>query len=242
MIRNPARKQLLPRGPFTQVADGVFCVDANIQSIDKFRRMTVLVLPDKRLVVHSGIRLEEPEMAPIDALGNVAYYLYVPNAFHDPDASWFAERYPTARVLAPQSIIEKARMKMRVDSTLEQGWPEEFSGILRHLTIRGIRFHETAYLHVPSGTLILVDLIFNLKKEFFNGRPIGRFLMKLNHAYDRFGMTRLTQLLVCNHAAFQASLKQILTWDFDRVIVSHGAILERGGKEAVRSALSHYLD
>jgi hypothetical protein len=30
----------------------------------------------------------------------------------------------------------------------------------------------------------------------------------------------------------------ILAWDFDRVIVGHGDVIERGGKEKLRAALA----
>jgi hypothetical protein len=35
--------------------------------------------------------------------------------------------------------------------------------------------------------------------------------------------------------AAKASLEHILAWDFDRVTVTHGEVLESGGKDALRA-------
>ncbi len=43
---------------------------------------------------------------------------------------------------------------------------------------------------------------------------------------------------VKDEAAFKASLQAILDWDFDRVIVGHGDVIESAGKEKLRKALA----
>lgn len=42
---------------------------------------------------------------------------------------------------------------------------------------------------------------------------------------------------VKDRAAFESSLGTILGWDFDRVIVGHGDVIESGGKAKLRAAL-----
>ena len=42
-------------------------------------------------------------------------------------------------------------------------------------------------------------------------------------------------------ALFIMSLEQAMKWDFDRIIVSHGEIIETGGKEAFQQAFKDYL-
>src|SRR5688572_29539661 len=188
--------KLCTHGPLTRVAQSVYCMAGDEFDLERPRRMTVFVLPDDTLAIHSGIRLPDAEMSQIDALGRVTYYLLVPNAHHDPDAAWFAERYPAARFLAPSSAAERFRRSVRVEGTFEGDWPAEFTGVLEHHTIAGTRFAETVFFHVPSRTLVVVDLAFHLTEAFFTGKPLGRLFMKFNHAYERFGITRLTELLV----------------------------------------------
>jgi hypothetical protein len=66
-------------------------------------------------------------------------------------------------------------------------------------------------------------------------------LMTLLRSYGRFGPSKLDPLLIRDRAAARASLERILAWDFDRVIVAHGEILESGGREALRAGYSWLL-
>jgi hypothetical protein len=44
---------------------------------------------------------------------------------------------------------------------------------------------------------------------------------------------------VKDEAAFIASMRTILEWDFDRIIVGHGDVVERDGKDKLHGALVH---
>lgn len=228
-------------GPLTRVADGLHCMAGNARSIERPRRMTLFALPGGGLAIHSGIRLADEEMAAIDDLGPVAYYLLVPNAHHDPDAGWFAQRYPEAVFLAPSAAIEKFRESARVDGTFEADWAPELGQVLAWHTVAGTKFSETVLFHASSRTLVLVDLAFNLTERSLEGSPLGRLLMRLNNAYGRFGITRLTEMLVADPAALRRSLEEILRWDFDRVIVSHGDNVETDAKRLFRAGFPKYL-
>ncbi len=37
-------------------------------------------------------------------------------------------------------------------------------------------------------------------------------------------------------------LRRVMAWDFDRVTLAHGEVLETGGKEAMASAFAYLLD
>jgi hypothetical protein len=232
---------LCPHGPLTRLSDSVWCMAGNAHSLERPRRMTIFRLPSGELVVHGGIRLADEEMGTIETLGKVAYYLLVPNVHHDPDAAWFASRYPAARCLAPSAEADTFRRITRVDGTFESDWPPELSAVLEHHTVGGTRFTETVFFHVPSRTLVIVDLAFNMTEDHFEGRPFGRFLMKLNRAYERFGITRLTETLVTDPALLRRSLELILRWDFERVIVSHGTNVETDAKRVFRGGFPKYL-
>jgi hypothetical protein len=233
--------KLCTHGPLSRLADGVYCMAGDARSLERPRRMTIFVLPRGGLAIHGGIRLPDGEMAEIEALGPVSYYLCVPNAHHDPDVGWFAERYPDAVFLAASEVAVKFRKSARVDGTFEDDWPAELAEVLRWHTVGGTRFSETVLFHTPSRTLVVVDLAFNLTEASLEGRPFGRLFMKLNHAYGRFGITRLTEMLVRDRAALRASLETILEWDFDRVIVSHGEIVPTEGWQLFRRGFRKYL-
>ena len=70
----------------------------------------------------------------------------------------------------------------------------------------------------------------------------GRLVARLLGSYRRFAPSRLDPLLIRDRAAARGSLERILAWDFDRVIVAHGEVLEHGGREALRAGYRWLLD
>ena len=93
--------------------------------------------------------------------------------------------------------------------------------------------NELAFLHASSRTLILTDLAFNVRQPT---SFVTRIFLRINGALDKFGPSRLARaFFMKDHAAVRSGIERILTWDFDRVIVSHGDVLESGGPQAMRS-------
>ena len=86
-----------------------------------------------------------------------------------------------------------------------------------------------------SRTLILCDLAFNFGPRTATST---RLLMTLLRSYGYFGPSKLDPLLIRDRRAARESLERILGWDFDRVIVAHGEVLERGGHELLRRGYS----
>jgi glyoxylase-like metal-dependent hydrolase (beta-lactamase superfamily II) len=65
--------------------------------------------------------------------------------------------------------------------------------------------------------------------------------MRLLRSYGRFGPSKLDPLLIRDRRAARQSLERILAWDFDRVVVAHGDVLEAGGRGALRHGYSWLL-
>ena len=65
--------------------------------------------------------------------------------------------------------------------------------------------------------------------------------MQLLRSYGRFGPSTLDPWLIRDRSAARQSLERILAWDFDRVVVAHGDVLERGGREALRAGYAWLL-
>jgi 8-oxo-dGTP pyrophosphatase MutT (NUDIX family) len=78
---------------------------------------------------------------------------------------------------------------------------------------------------------VLTDAVFNLRDEV---RGVTRTIFKLNRIYERFGPSRLFKYFFTRDwRQVRESVMRILEWDFDRVVMNHGQILESGGKEAM---------
>jgi len=91
------------------------------------------------------------------------------------------------------------------------------------------------FFHPASRTLVLTDLAFNMRQP-----PAGRarLFCWLVGASGRFGPHRMLRLMIRDRAAARTSVQRILAWDFDRVIVTHGEVLETGGKQAFTEAFA----
>lgn len=202
--------------------------------------MTVIRAARGELAIHSAIRLEEADYARLlDPLGAVTL-IVVPNSLHGDEARFYAERYPAARVLVPAPVQEKFRAKLpRVDGTIAEAWPESWAAELRPLQLEGTRMGEALFLHVPSGTLIATDLVFHFTDELTG---MARRLMQWNGVLGRLGPSRIFRgFFLSDRATFARSLAPVQTWEFERVVMSHGTIVERDGKRRFLAGFAQLL-
>jgi len=226
-----------PHGPVSFVDDGLFVVEGRWKRSPFERKMTVFRLSTGEVAVHSPIAMDEAGMTALEAVGRPSWIL-IPNTGHCSDAGWYADRYPAARVLVPAAarvkLFEKVR---RIDGSLDEDWPESLHGELAVIPLNGTRIGEIAFVHGPSRTLVLTDAVFNYRDGDLPW--LARTFMRLNRGYDRFGPTRIfTSFFIRDREAFLASIDALLEYDFDRVIMSHGRVLDSGGKSAVRDAFA----
>lgn len=220
---------LQPHQAIRSIAPDLFCVDGEWFDSPFKRRMTIVRLKDGSLVIHSAIRMQENDLKKLDELGPVRL-IVVPNVFHGDEAPFYAERYPEARVFVPEKLVPRASKRMRVSGALERDWP--LRAELPCISFEKTMAHESVFVHPASRTLILTDMAFNLSAVDFK-RPVEKLIFgKWNGILDAFGPSRLTRLLVArDRSAVRRALKQIAEHDFDRVIMSHGRLVESGGRE-----------
>jgi len=97
------------------------------------------------------------------------------------------------------------------------------------------KLDEFAFLHRPSRTLLVTDLVFNIRES---SSWLTRTYLKLCRTYGKLAPTLLLKSMVKDRPALRASLDTVLGWDFERVVVCHGEVLERGGREALRDGFA----
>jgi hypothetical protein len=114
--------------------------------------------------------------------------------------------------------------------------PTEWNDELKVMEIGGMpSVREHAFLHVASRTLIVADLMFTFGAR---ASPFTRFVARhLLRLADGVGMSPFFRLMIRDRAAFDASLREILDWNFDRIIVGHGEMIECGGKSLLRKLI-----
>jgi hypothetical protein len=62
--------------------------------------------------------------------------------------------------------------------------------------------------------------------------------LRLNRAYGGLATPLEVRLMCRDRTAARRSLDRLLGWEFDRVVVGHGAIVEHDGKRLVRQAFA----
>ena len=200
-------------------------------------RMTVVNLPDGGLFLHSPVRLDDPTRRALDALGPVRSVV-APSKVHHFFVGDYRTAYPEARIYAAPGLPEK-RKDLRFDAVLEDTPPAEWGGAIDLILFRGAPLmNELVFLHRPSRTLILTDLAFHMRTP---PRGRARLFCWLVGAGRSFGPHRIVRLGIRDRAAARDSVRRILEWDFDRVIVAHGDVQESGGKTLLRDGYAWLL-
>ena len=198
-------------------------------------RMTIIRLNDGNLFLHSPVKLDSELKRALNALGPVGAVV-APNRGHHLFVRAYVESYPQARTYGAPGVPEK-RPDLRLDATLGDQAPRQWQGVIEQHRFRGAPpLNEVVFFHPSSRTVIFTDLIFNLPAEKSADAPIFFWLLG---APGHFGPHRLVRALaIRDRAAARRSVDTILRWDFDRVIMSHGDILETGGREHMASAFA----
>ncbi len=200
-------------------------------------RMTVIRLAGGSLLLHSPVSLDAALRKELDALGPVRFAV-APNRVHHLHAGEVASVYPEARLwIAPG--LERKRPDLVCQGVLGDEAPAPWRGQVDQVFFRGRPYeNEVVFQHRASRTLILCDLAFHFRA---GTHPVTRLLMQLIRSYDRFGPSRLDPLLIRDRKQARQSLERILAWDFDRIVVAHGDVLERGGRQALREGYAWLL-
>lgn len=204
-----------------------------VLGIEMGHRMTVVRLGDGSLWVHSPVAWSEELEREIRALGDPTRFA-APSRMHDGFwPAWF-ERFPQAEFSAAPGVARE-HPELRFTVRLGDETPGVPGGELQARWIRGMPVvNEVVFLHGASRTLIVADLIFNLDPPDF----LSRLMLRLNGALARPTPSRMFKMAIRDKAAFRESLDSVLAWDFDRVIVGHGANVGSAGKDVLRTAFA----
>ncbi|MEW6158408.1 MAG: DUF4336 domain-containing protein [Verrucomicrobiota bacterium] len=222
--------------PLQAVAENLWEIERPLKApalrID--HRMTVARLASGELWIHSPVEFSKPLAASLAALGTPAHFV-APSTFHDLHwPEWFA-RYPQATFYCAPGVMEE-HPDLPFHDVLASAVSESWENEIPKLLVRGMpKLNEFVFFHSPSRTLIVADLLFHFSPDDQN--LLGKLFLKLNGLGCRPGCSRLFRWFIRDRNAFKTSLDQIFAWDFDRIIVGHGAIVRHGGKQALREAM-----
>ena len=197
-------------------------------------RMTVVRLESGGLWVHSPVRPTPERRRAVDPLGPVQH-LVAPNKIHSLGIEPWKASYPSAKVWASPTF-SKRHPGIAVDALLTNDVDTPWHDEIDHCVIEGHAvLDEVAFLHRPSKTLIVTDVI--QKHEAAGESWIWRGVKHMAGILGEDGGVPLDiKLSVRDKTAMRRSIDTILGWDFDNLIIAHGHCIEGGGRTAVSRA------
>jgi hypothetical protein len=207
------------------VAPGVHALEARqrFMGIQVGTRMTVLEL-DGGLLVHSPVAVDPAIVAP---LGEPRWVL-APNLLHHLYVGPWAEA--GVEPWAAPGLADK-RPDVAWAGTVSASHP--FGADVRVMALQCFGMtNEVVVLHRPSRTLVVSDLVYHFTAE---APWLTRAAMWCLRGYPGC-RTSLIERLGFRRAVARQELRTLADWDFDRLVMAHGEVLETGAKDALLRA------
>ncbi|MBD2307015.1 DUF4336 domain-containing protein [Chroococcidiopsis sp. FACHB-1243] len=208
-------------------------------------RMTVIRLDNGELIIISPIDVDEITIQQINALGNVITII-APNCYHHLFLTNFKEIYPNAEIWTAPGLDLK-RPDITSDRIFNERGKIGNSNEVEYLLFAGFQtigiggsgvLNEIVFWHRASQTLILTDTAFHFDASFpWQMRLVAKIL-----GGDRsLEPTLLEKLASRDKERVKQSIQKVLCWDFHRVIMAHGSIIERDGKRQLQAGYEKFL-
>ena len=204
--------------------------------LDFRARMAVLRIDDSSLMLHSPCEIDSETKDEISSLGTVSC-IVAPGSYHYFHVASAQLAFPDADTYICPGI-ERKRPDLEFDWILGDRSPPVWESVLEQVLVRGTRYiWEVAFFHKKSRTLLLVDLIENIGDQ----TPDVDWQLKLwwkvvFHMWNEPKPAPEYQLGWKDKKAAAESLKRILEWDFERIVISHGETIDTDARNAAISA------
>ncbi len=206
--------------------------------------MTVIRLKNRELAVISPIRVDRQIVEQLSEIGTIEHIIS-PNLFHYLFVSDLKALYPSAKVYAVSGLKIK-RPEISIDRILGEN-SEALLDELEYLPFEGLKtllpgeispLSEYVFFHPESQTLILTDTAFYFDETF----PLTtQLVFKLTGGYKKLRPSFLEQIVTREKEKVKESVQKLLQWEFRRVIVAHGSIVDRNAKQQFKQGYEWFL-
>ena len=201
-------------------------------------RMIVVRLGDGSVWINSPTPASCETRDAISAIGPTRF-LVAPTGLH----VWRLEQghrlFPGAALWGPPNVT-RAQAGIPLAGRLGDVAPPEWADDLDQLIFKGsFAIHEVEFLHKRSRTIILADLIQNYPDKPHD--VVGNSLKRLGGVLNGGVPLDIRMSFAMDRARARRSLERLLSWDFDKLIVAHGACINAGARTFVENAF-RWLD
>jgi hypothetical protein len=219
---------------FDSVAENVWTTSRpqRFWGVETGTRMTIVRLGGEGsgLFVHCPVALDAATRAAVEALGPVRAVV-ASSLFHHLYVGEWMRAYPDAKYFASPGL-QKKRPDLRFDLTLGDE-PDGIWGAHLGQVFLSARFEkEVVFFHAATGTLITADALLNL---WHHPSAMTR-LVGLLLGNTAPGKGYLERIAVRDWKLGRRQVDRILDWNIERIVLAHGALVERAGREVVRDA------
>lgn len=226
----------------TKITDGIWGYEQDLRLPLGMRlpsRTTLVRLTDGSLVMHSPLGFDEETAKAIDELGEVKTII-APSCIHYLFLTAATKRWPDARVLGAPGLEKKAPVKgVAFEPLPHDGVVEGLGDDLVVRRIDGVPYiTEHVFLHRPTGSLVVTDLVFNLHRCSSWGM---RLYLRCMGAWEKTAQSAIWRVLTKDKPAAAESARAVLALDFDRLVVAHGDVVTENARAVLESALARML-
>jgi hypothetical protein len=215
-----------------QITDDVVVMSFpwNVFRIDFARNVTLLRLRDGRVVIHSSAPFTPEDIAAIRGFGEPAW-LVDATLLHDTFAKEGRAAFPDLPYLAPEGFTKASGIPTEPLGSPPLDWKDEIDV----LKLDGNQMNEHALFHRRSATLVVGDVFFSFPRATHGwARFFVRHIMRLPRL---FGISVFFRMTIRDRQAFKSSMKALLQWNFDRLVVAHREPLDKDAKPTVEQGL-----
>ena len=191
-------------------------------------RMALIRLADGGLFVWSPTELTDDLRAAISELGPVRH-IVAPNSLHHLYVPEWQRAYPDAQTYAAPGLRGK-RKDINFDFELSDAPAPAWAGEIDQVVMAGNTITtELVFFHIKSGTVLFTDLIQHFPPKWFSGWRALVARLDLMVAAEP-AVPRKFRLAFTNRKAAREGVARVLAWPARKVLMAHGAPVEKDGR------------
>ena len=197
-------------------------------------RMAVIRLLDRSVVVWSPTKITESLRTAVDAIGEVRHVV-APNSLHHLFLPEWKRLYPKAKLYAPPGLRKK-RTDIGFDVDLGDTPSADWAGQIDQVPMHGnLITTEVVFFHVSSGTVLFTDLLQQVPPHLLSGwRAVVAKLDRMTGPEP--SVPYKFRIAFVNRRPAREALLRILAWPAEKVLMAHGAPVERDAPAFLRQA------
>lgn len=173
-----------------------------------------LIRENDKLVVISPANFDSQKIQEIKSFDPSIDFIS-PNNFHNVNIGKMKNLFPNANFFGPKRSAKQSNIELRPIKEFE-------SESITSIKIDGHKMmSETAFFHIPSKTMIVADLFFNVRKQL---DFISNIVLAITGTKSKMGISNLIKISRSNKELFKQSAYSLLDYPFERIAPAHGEI------------------